>query len=92
MRALKAKKYKQPSSYNIGSLFTDRHARYCDFSALFRPHFQTGDFMGQWDFELVSLLPSSVQIFASTGAGFSWADVDVLGEHKIWYANRGVPR
>lgn len=43
--------------------------------------------MGQWDNELISLLPSSVRIFASAGAGFNWADVDILGQRKIWYAN-----
>lgn len=43
--------------------------------------------MGQWDDELISLLPPSVQIFASAGAGFNWADVDTLGKRGIWYAN-----
>lgn len=43
--------------------------------------------MGQWDDELIALLPSSVRIFASAGAGFNWADVDALGRRKIWYAN-----
>jgi lactate dehydrogenase-like 2-hydroxyacid dehydrogenase len=43
--------------------------------------------MGQWDSELIPLLPPSVRIFASAGAGFNWADVDLLGTHKIWYAN-----
>lgn len=43
--------------------------------------------MGQWDDELISLLPPSVRIFASAGAGFNWADVDALGRRKIWYAN-----
>lgn len=43
--------------------------------------------MGRWDAELISLLPESVRIFASAGAGFDWADVDVLGKHKIWYTN-----
>lgn len=61
--------------------------KYGDFSAIFRPHFQSGGEMGQWDDELISYLPSSVRIFASAGAGFNWADVDVLGKHKIWYAN-----
>ncbi|KAJ5527891.1 hypothetical protein N7513_012050 [Penicillium frequentans] len=61
--------------------------KYGDFSAIFRPHFQTGGFMGQWDAELIALLPPSVRIFASAGAGFNWADVDLLGQHKIWYAN-----
>ena len=43
--------------------------------------------MGQWDDELISLLPSTVRIFASAGAGFNWADVDALGKRGIWYAN-----
>ena len=34
--------------------------------------------MGRWDQELVPLIPSSCKIFASAGAGFDWADVDVL--------------
>ncbi|VUC28438.1 unnamed protein product [Clonostachys rosea] len=61
--------------------------KYGDFSAIYRPHFQTGGEMGQWDDELISLLPSSVRIFASAGAGFNWADVDALGRRGIWYAN-----
>ncbi|KAL1619290.1 hypothetical protein SLS56_010180 [Neofusicoccum ribis] len=64
-----------------------KEKKYGDFSAIFRPHFQTGGEMGQWDEELISLLPPSVRIFASAGAGFNWADVDVFGKHKIWYAN-----
>ncbi|KAL1645028.1 hypothetical protein SLS58_004099 [Diplodia intermedia] len=64
-----------------------RERKYGDFSAIFRPHFQTGGEMGQWDEELISLLPPSVRIFASAGAGFNWADIDVFGRHKIWYAN-----
>ncbi|RBR09316.1 uncharacterized protein FIESC28_09924 [Fusarium coffeatum] len=47
----------------------------------------TGGEMGQWDDELIPLLPPSVRIFASAGAGFNWADVDALGRRKIWYAN-----
>lgn len=43
--------------------------------------------MGQWNDELILLLPESVRIFASAGAGFNWADVDALGRRKIWYAN-----
>lgn len=43
--------------------------------------------MGQWDSELIGLLPPSVRIFASAGAGFNWADVDALGQRGIWYAN-----
>jgi lactate dehydrogenase-like 2-hydroxyacid dehydrogenase len=36
---------------------------------------------------LISLLPESVRIFASAGAGFNWANVDLLAQHGIWYAN-----
>ncbi|KAF5967621.1 alcohol dehydrogenase [Fusarium bulbicola] len=61
--------------------------KYGQFSAIYRPHFQTGGEMGQWDEEFISLLPPSVRIFASAGAGFNWADVDVLGRRRIWYAN-----
>ncbi|KAL1864022.1 hypothetical protein Daus18300_007987 [Diaporthe australafricana] len=61
--------------------------KYGDFSAIFRPHFQSGGEMGQWDDELIALLPPSVRIFASAGAGFNWADVNALGRRGIWYAN-----
>jgi lactate dehydrogenase-like 2-hydroxyacid dehydrogenase len=43
--------------------------------------------MGQWDDELIALLPPSIRIFASAGAGFNWADVEALGRRGIWYAN-----
>lgn len=36
--------------------------------------------MGRWDKELVPLIPDSCKIFASAGAGFDWADVDLLAE------------
>lgn len=36
--------------------------------------------MGLWDSELVDLLPSTVRVFASAGAGFDWADTKLLGE------------
>ncbi|KAK1142257.1 hypothetical protein N8T08_008001 [Aspergillus melleus] len=61
--------------------------RYGSFSAIFRPHFQTGGEMGPWNQDLISLLPLSVRIFASAGAGFNWADVDALAARGIWYAN-----
>ncbi|KAJ9137933.1 D-isomer specific 2-hydroxyacid dehydrogenase [Pleurostoma richardsiae] len=64
-----------------------RDKKYGEFSAIFRPHFQSGGEMGDWDEELISLLPPSVRIFASAGAGFNWADVDALGRRRIWYAN-----
>jgi lactate dehydrogenase-like 2-hydroxyacid dehydrogenase len=66
--------------------------RFGNFSAIFRPHFQTGGEMGQWDDELIALLPPTVRIFASAGAGFNWADTQALAKRGIWYANSaGAP-
>ncbi|KAK7966267.1 2-ketogluconate reductase [Apiospora aurea] len=61
--------------------------KFGDFSAIYRPHSQTGGEMGHWDEELLALLPASVSIFASAGAGYNWADVEALGRRGIWYAN-----
>lgn len=41
--------------------------------------------MGQWDAELVSLLPDSVRIFASAGTGFDWADTELLGQRGVFF-------
>jgi len=54
--------------------------RWGDFSAVFRPFWNTGGEMGRWDAEMIPLLPKSLKIFASAGAGFDWADVDLLAE------------
>jgi hypothetical protein len=54
--------------------------RWGDFSAIFRPFWGTGGEMGKWDAELIDLLPDSVKVFASAGAGFDWADTKLLGE------------
>ncbi|ESZ90410.1 hypothetical protein SBOR_9198 [Sclerotinia borealis F-4128] len=61
--------------------------RWGNFSAIFRPFWNTGGEMGRWDEELISLIPTSCQIFASAGAGFDWVDVDVLAERGIVYCN-----
>ncbi|KAK7958997.1 uncharacterized protein PG986_003851 [Apiospora aurea] len=58
-----------------------------DFAAVFRPWWATGGEMGRLDRELVSLLPRSLRVWASAGAGYDWADVDVLAEHGILYCN-----
>ena len=57
-----------------------RDGRWGDFDAIFRPFWGTGGEMGKWDAELIGLLPRSMKIFASAGAGFDWADTKVLGE------------
>lgn len=46
--------------------------------------------MGNWDAELIALLPKSCRVFASAGAGFDWADVKALGESGIVYCNGGL--
>lgn len=57
-----------------------KERRWGDFSAIFRPFWGTGGEMGRWDAELIDLLPGSVRVFASAGAGFDWADTQLLGE------------
>ena len=57
-----------------------KERRWGDFSAIFRPFWGTGGEMGQWDTELIDLLPDTVKVFASAGAGFDWADTKLLGE------------
>jgi hypothetical protein len=58
-----------------------KEKRWGDFSAIFRPFWGSGGEMGRWDKELIPLLPKSVKVFASAGAGFDWADVDILADH-----------
>ena len=52
-----------------------------DFDAIMRPFWNTGGQMGDWDKELIELLPRSVKVYASAGAGYDWVDVDCLSEH-----------
>ena len=56
-----------------------RERRWGDFAAIFRPFWGSGGEMGVWDKELIDLLPPSVKVFASAGAGFDWADTELLG-------------
>lgn len=60
-----------------------REKRWGDFDAIFRPFWNTGGEMGRWDKELIPLIPSSCKIFASAGAGFDWADVDLFAERGL---------
>ncbi|KAK9780446.1 putative D-isomer specific 2-hydroxyacid dehydrogenase [Seiridium cardinale] len=64
--------------------------RWGDFAAIFRPFWSTGGEMGAWDDELIALLPPSVKVFASAGAGFDWADTKLLAERGIVYCNGGL--
>ncbi|KAF7530989.1 hypothetical protein G7054_g9300 [Neopestalotiopsis clavispora] len=67
-----------------------KEKRWGDFAAIFRPFWGTGGEMGRWDEELISLLPPSLRIFASAGAGFDWADTKLLAERGIIYCNGGL--
>ncbi|KAK4164283.1 hypothetical protein QBC43DRAFT_317903 [Cladorrhinum sp. PSN259] len=67
-----------------------REKRWGEFSAIFRPFWGSGGEMGRWDAELIGLLPDSVKVFASAGAGFDWADTKLLGEKGIIYCNSGL--
>ncbi|KAI5459000.1 hypothetical protein BGZ63DRAFT_361568 [Mariannaea sp. PMI_226] len=58
-----------------------------DFFAVYRPFWNTGGEMGNWDEELVSLLPTSCKIYASAGAGFDWVDTAALAKRGIVYCN-----
>jgi lactate dehydrogenase-like 2-hydroxyacid dehydrogenase len=61
-----------------------REKRWGDFAAIFRPFWNTGGEMGRWDKELIPLIPPSCKIFASAGAGFDWADVDLLAARGLY--------
>ncbi|KAL5438720.1 hypothetical protein PMIN05_005609 [Paraphaeosphaeria minitans] len=61
--------------------------RWGDFVGMYRPFWNTGGEMGNWDEELISLLPTSCKIYASAGAGFDWVDTRTLAAHGIIYCN-----
>lgn len=71
-----------------------REGRWGNFSAIFRPFWGTGGEMGNWDAELIALLPESVRVFASAGAGFDWADTETLGkrgEFSVFRTRKSLP-
>lgn len=52
-----------------------------DFSAIMRPFWNTGGEMGRWDREIIDLLPDTVKVYASAGAGYDWVDTEALADH-----------
>lgn len=46
-----------------------RDRKWGDFQAVFRPFWNSGLEMGRWDAEMIPLLPKSLKVFASAGAG-----------------------
>ncbi|KEY66251.1 hypothetical protein S7711_09179 [Stachybotrys chartarum IBT 7711] len=67
-----------------------KEKRWGEFHAIFRPFWGSGGEMGRWDAELIDLLPPTVKVFASAGAGFDWADTELLGKRGIVYCNSGL--
>ncbi|KAI1505943.1 hypothetical protein F5X99DRAFT_366633 [Biscogniauxia marginata] len=61
---------------------TLKNKTFGDFVAMYRPFWNTGGEMGNWDKEFISLLPNSCKIFASAGAGFDWVDAAGLDVHE----------
>jgi lactate dehydrogenase-like 2-hydroxyacid dehydrogenase len=55
-----------------------------DFFAIYRPFWNTGGEMGNWDEELISLLPTSCKVYASAGAGFDWVDTATLAKRGMY--------
>ena len=56
-----------------------------DFSAIMRPFWNTGGEMGKWDGEIIGLLPETVKVYASAGAGYDWVDTHALAKHGSSY-------
>ncbi|KAF1846075.1 D-mandelate dehydrogenase-like protein [Cucurbitaria berberidis CBS 394.84] len=84
------KKFKVERTYSIGredfkQALKDR--RWGDFVGIYRPFWNTGGEMGNWDKELIDLLPKSCKIYASAGAGFDWVDTRALAQHGTIYCN-----
>lgn len=61
--------------------------RFGDFFAIYRPFWNTGGEMGNWDEELISLLPNSCKVYASAGAGFDWVDTGALAKKGTYARN-----
>ncbi|CAI7585511.1 unnamed protein product [Penicillium pancosmium] len=61
--------------------------KFGDFFALYRPFWNTGGEMGNWNDELISLLPDSCKVYASAGAGFDWVDTAALAKKGVVYCN-----
>ncbi|KAJ4363915.1 hypothetical protein N0V83_009368 [Neocucurbitaria cava] len=84
------KKFKIERTYSMGrEEFKQalKEKRWGDFVGMYRPFWNTGGEMGNWDKELISLLPPSCKIYASAGAGFDWVDTRTLAAHGTIYCN-----
>ncbi|KAI1438851.1 hypothetical protein GGR50DRAFT_304804 [Xylaria sp. CBS 124048] len=67
-----------------------RQKKWGDFAAIMRLSRTTGGEMGDWDAELIALLPDSMRVFASnTTESDGWTDKTTLGEKGIVYCDAG---
>lgn len=73
--------YSMPRAEFINALKSNAFG---DFFAIYRPFWNTGGEMGNWDEELISLLPSSCKVYASAGAGFDWVDTATLAKRGTY--------
>ncbi|KAH7029886.1 uncharacterized protein B0I36DRAFT_245155 [Microdochium trichocladiopsis] len=64
-----------------------RDRKWGDIAGVMKPFWGTGGEMGRWDKELIPLLPESFKVYAAAGAGFDWADVDIMAARGILYCN-----
>ncbi|CAO2649690.1 Nn.00g009820.m01.CDS01 [Neocucurbitaria sp. VM-36] len=84
------KKFNIERTYSIGreefkQALKDK--KWGDFVGMYRPFWNTGGEMGNWDAELIDLLPPSCKIYASAGAGFDWVNTRLLASHGVIYCN-----
>ncbi|TPX08062.1 uncharacterized protein E0L32_010262 [Thyridium curvatum] len=64
-----------------------RTKKWGDFAAITRGQWSTGNEMAPYDAELISLLPKSLKVIASAGAGYDWVNTGLLAEAGILYCN-----
>ena len=43
--------------------------------------------MGKWNGEIIELLPETVKVYASAGAGYDWVDTHALAQHGSSYSS-----
>ncbi|KAJ9607115.1 hypothetical protein H2200_008187 [Cladophialophora chaetospira] len=67
-----------------------RCRKWGDFDAIIRPVVYSGQETEPWDDDIVSLLPQSLKIYASVGAGYDWMDIPLLTAKGILYCNSGA--
>ncbi|KAI1266555.1 hypothetical protein F5Y18DRAFT_360802 [Xylariaceae sp. FL1019] len=64
-----------------------RDKKWGDIAAVFRPSLSSGLEMGEWNDEIISLLPNSVRAFVSAGVDCRAVDVNLLTERGIVFCN-----